>query len=59
MNTKETPIFPCLIGVILVMGFILFLSMFKHAVGDWDINTANAAIGLLSYFIFNIFVIEN
>jgi Na+-transporting methylmalonyl-CoA/oxaloacetate decarboxylase gamma subunit len=52
MNTKETPIFPSLIGVSMVMAFLLFLFMFKHAIGNWCINTANAAIGLLGYLVF-------
>ena len=52
MNIQETSIFPSLMGLILVLALIVFLSMFNYTVGAWCINTSNAAIALLRYFIF-------
>jgi hypothetical protein len=52
MNTKETTIFPFLLGAVLVMALVTFLSMFNHEAVASGIYPANSAIALLRFFIF-------
>jgi hypothetical protein len=52
MNTKETTIFPSLLGTILVLALVMFLSMFNHEAVTSGIYPANSAIALLNFFVF-------
>jgi hypothetical protein len=52
MNTKETTIFPFLLGVVLVIALVVFLSMLDHAAVALGIYPANSAIALLTLFVY-------
>ncbi len=52
MNTKETTIFPFLLGAALVMALVMFLSMLNHEAVALGIYPANSAIALLRFFVF-------
>ena len=52
MNTKETADFPFLLGTVLVMALVIFLSMFNHDAVASGIYPANSAIALLNFFMF-------
>ena len=51
MHKEETTYFPFLIGTILVMAVVIFLSMFNHEAVASGIYPANSAIALLNYFL--------
>jgi hypothetical protein len=52
MHKEETTSFPFLLGTILVMAVVIFLSMFDHEAVASGIYPANSAIALLNYFVF-------
>lgn len=48
MMTKETTSFPFLLGLILIMALVIFLSMFNHDAAASGIYPGNSAIALLN-----------
>jgi hypothetical protein len=48
MMTKETTSFPFLLGTILIMALVIFLSMFNHDAAASGIYPGNSAIALLN-----------
>jgi hypothetical protein len=52
MTTEETTSFPFLLGAVLVVALVVFLSMFNHDDIASGIYPANSAIALLNNFMF-------
>jgi len=52
MHKEEKTNFPFLLGTILIMALVIFLSMFNHEAVASGIYPANSAIALLNYFMF-------
>ena len=48
MMTKETTSFPFLLGLVLIMALVIFLSMFNHDAVASGIYPGNSAIALLN-----------
>jgi hypothetical protein len=52
MTPKETTILPFLLGLILIIALVVFLSLLDHAVAAVGLNPANSALALFSFLVF-------
>ena len=52
MTTKETTLFPFLLGLVLIIALVVFLSLLDHATAVTGISPANSVIALFSFFAF-------
>ena len=52
MTTKETGNLPFLLGLILIIALVVFLSLLDHASATMGVYPANSAIALVSFFVF-------
>ena len=48
METKQTTSFPFLLGTIVIMALVIFLSMFNHDAAASGIYPGNSAVALLN-----------